>query len=40
MLLDFFDSNRTTFTITIDGVSETASAKGGLSDSQTVFYKK
>lgn len=40
MLLDFFDSNRTTFTITIDGVSETTSAKGGLSGSQTVFYKK
>ncbi|WP_433596384.1 Ig-like domain-containing protein [Lysinibacillus xylanilyticus] len=39
MLLDFLDSNRTTFTITIDGVSETASAKGS-SASQTVFYKK
>ncbi len=40
MLLDFIYSNRGTFTITIDGVSETASAKGSNSDSQTVFYKK
>jgi uncharacterized protein YjdB len=40
MLLDFIYSNRGTFTITIDDVSETASAKGSNSDSQTVFYKK
>ena len=41
MLLDFIYSNRATFTITIDGVSEIASAKGKNYDySQTVFYKK
>lgn len=40
MLLDFIYSNRATFSINIDGVSESASAKGGNSSSQTVFYKK
>ncbi|AHN22062.1 Ig-like domain-containing protein [Lysinibacillus varians] len=40
MLLDFIYSNRATFSINIDGVSESASAKGGDSSSQTVFYKK
>lgn len=41
MLLDFIYSNRATFTITIDGISEIASAKGKDYDiSHTVFYKK
>lgn len=40
MLIDYIYNNRATFTITIDSVSETASAKGNNSNPQTVFYKK
>lgn len=40
LLLDYIYSNRASFTISIDGVSETASARGKDSDTYTVFYKK
>lgn len=40
MLLDYIANNRANFTITIDGVSEAASAKGYGSNSQSIYYKK
>lgn len=40
MLLDYIAYNRADFTITIDGVSEAASAKGYGIKSQSIYYKK
>lgn len=40
MLLDYIAYNRANFTITIDGVSEAASAKGYGIKSQSIYYKK